>query len=470
MNLILVVALGVTFLLAFSIGLNLGLHGILSVGDKILIRTKIGTVDHIAVSKGNEAAKTVVADIDGVSEGKKGPNNDAIEEQSLDSRKQTGASTPSALRILHEIYEAKSVRDAMTAASIESNKGAIATYLEGGGKIPIVLLTCNRPDQLRETLTSLLAVRGVSKENLLIAQDGAMQQIADVVYEFGLDLLQNKEGLRLRGGVGGDGAQRIAKHYKYSLSAAFDRAPSAPAIIITEDDLLFSPDFYEYLVSTAPILEKDPTTFVVSAWNDNGFKDKVNDASMIKRTEFFPGLGWLLPRELYKNELEAKWPTEHWDHWLRSVEVHGTRDIVYPEVRTCIYAIFVLTFVNRIVYLYLFISFFFNLLIYLFIYSFIHLFILFFILYLLSPFSSESLCLRLLSFAFPFKVPRTFHNGIVGTFMNLETHNRYFRDVAYNTNEKVKWNVQTGITESGDSSTLLVIPNYLKGIFVNVLS
>ena len=166
MNLILVVALGVTFLLAFSIGLNLGLHGILSVGDKILIRTKIGTVDHIAVSKGNEAAKTVVADIDGVSEGKKGPNNDAIEEQSLDSRKQTGASTPSALRILHEIYEAKSVRDAMTAASIESNKGAIATYLEGGGKIPIVLLTCNRPDQLRETLTSLLAVRGVSKENL----------------------------------------------------------------------------------------------------------------------------------------------------------------------------------------------------------------------------------------------------------------------------------------------------------------
>ena len=54
--------------------------------------------------------------------------------------------------------------------------------------------------------------------------------------------------------------------------------------------------------------------------------------------------------------------------------------------------------------------------------------------------------------------------------MNLETHNRYFRDVAYNTNEKVKWNVQTGITESGDSSTLPVIPNYLKGIFENFLS
>ena len=106
-----------------------------------------------------------------------------------------------------------------------------------------------------------------------------------------------------------------------------------PAIIVAEDDLLFSPDFYEYLTSTAPILENDPTTFVVSAWNDNGFKNIVKDPHALKRTEFFPGLGWLLPRELYKKELEMRWPSEHWDHWLRSVEVHGTRDIIYPEVK-----------------------------------------------------------------------------------------------------------------------------------------
>jgi hypothetical protein len=55
--------------------------------------------------------------------------------------------------------------------------GAMATYLEAGGKIPIVLLTCNRPDQLRTTLASLLAVRGVSKENLIVAQDGGMKEV-----------------------------------------------------------------------------------------------------------------------------------------------------------------------------------------------------------------------------------------------------------------------------------------------------
>lgn len=342
MNLALVVALAVSFLLAFTIGLNLGLHGVLSVGDKkVLVRANNNVLEDNTFQEDNASAHNVKSDAHGVhDESDVAATNDA-EDKSLNSIVQISDSSNSALSVLHKIYEGKTVRDAMGGINVESSKGAIATYLEAGGKIPIVLLTCSRPDQLRGTLKSLLAVRGVSRDNLLVAQDGAMQQVADVVKEFGLDLLQNKEGLRLRGGVGGDGAQRIAKHYKYSLSAAFDRAPDAPAIIITEDDLLFSPDFYEYLVCTAPILETDPTTFVVSAWNDNGFKDKVLDVSTIKRTEFFPGLGWLLPRELYKKELEERWPTEHWDHWLRSVEVHGARDIIYPEVCSRIFMLFI---------------------------------------------------------------------------------------------------------------------------------
>jgi len=64
------------------------------------------------------------------------------------------------------------------------------------------------------------------------------------------------------------GGQRIAMHYKFSISKAFEVLKDAPAIIVVEDDLLFSPDFYEYFESVAPILEADPTTFVISAWND----------------------------------------------------------------------------------------------------------------------------------------------------------------------------------------------------------
>lgn len=197
--------------------------------------------------------------------------------------------------------------------------------------VPILLMTCNRPEMLDNTIKSLLSVRGVRKDIIMVSQDGAMQQIKDVVEGHGLPLVQNHNGLRLRGGAG-DGASRIAMHYKFSLTAIFDRLPNATAVIIVEDDLLFSPDFYEYFNAVAPILSEDPTTFVVSAWNDNGFKSKINDPLALRRTEFFPGLGWLLTRHLYKTELESKWPRTHWDHWLRSPAQHKNREIIYPQV------------------------------------------------------------------------------------------------------------------------------------------
>ena len=105
----------------------------------------------------------------------------------------------------------------------------------------------------------------------------------------------------------------------------FELYPHAPGIVVVEDDLLFSPDFLEYFEAVGPLLDVDDTAFVVSSWNDNGYKGKVDDPYALLRTEFFPGLGWLLPRKLYKGELESKWPTNHWDHWLRSLEINKGR-------------------------------------------------------------------------------------------------------------------------------------------------
>jgi hypothetical protein len=36
-------------------------------------------------------------------------------------------------------------------------------------------------------------------------------------------------------------------------------------------------------------------------------------------------------------------------------------------------------------------------------------------------------------------VPRTYHNGVKGTFMDQSTHNRYFRDIATNQDGTVQW-------------------------------
>ncbi len=128
-------------------------------------------------------------------------------------------------------------------------------------------------------------------------------------------------------------SRTIARHYKFSLSTAFALMPLAPAVLVVEDDLLFSPDFYEYFHSVGEVLEKDAATlFLVSAWSDNGFRGKVGDVYALRRTEYFPGLGWMLPRELYVTELEPQWPDNHWDHWLRASRTRKGREIVYPQV------------------------------------------------------------------------------------------------------------------------------------------
>jgi hypothetical protein len=183
--------------------------------------------------------------------------------------------------------------------------------LASGKHLPVLLVTCNRPELLKLTLASLLQgtacqtidtgipyaclVRGLLKEDIVVVQDGALETVATVVRDAGLFLKQNTGTHRplsnsqtclrcvcadsnaLRRGASKDGASRIAQHYKFALSFIFENKPEvsnvaytrhcqlqrstdrahvqAPAVIVIEDDLLFSPDFYEYFQVNAPVLE-----------------------------------------------------------------------------------------------------------------------------------------------------------------------------------------------------------------------
>ena len=48
------------------------------------------------------------------------------------------------------------------------------------------------------------------------------------------------------------GAVQIATHYKWALGHFFNQVDQvSPAVIIVEDDLRFSPDFYEYFAAVS---------------------------------------------------------------------------------------------------------------------------------------------------------------------------------------------------------------------------
>ena len=86
-------------------------------------------------------------------------------------------------------------------------------------------------------------------------------------------------------------------------------------------------------MGTFPLLRADKSLWCVSAWNDNG-KVALTDNSrpdLLYRSDFFPGLGWMLTKELWE-ELSVKWPKAFWDDWIRQPQQRKERACIRPEL------------------------------------------------------------------------------------------------------------------------------------------
>lgn len=127
---------------------------------------------------------------------------------------------------------------------------------------------------------------------------------------------------------------RISRHYHWALSRIFRESIAGhdiKRVIIVEDDMEIAADFFDYFIAFTPLLESDPSLFCISAWNDNGIPELAKNETQFHRTDFFPGLGWMLTNRLWA-ELEPKWPVMFWDDWLRDRNQTRGRQCIRPEV------------------------------------------------------------------------------------------------------------------------------------------
>lgn len=67
--------------------------------------------------------------------------------------------------------------------------------------------------------------------------------------------------------------------------------------------MIFSPDFLVFFEQTAPLLDSDDSIWCISSWNDNGVVTSAFDNKRLFRTGFFPGLGWMLRKQLWDEVL-----------------------------------------------------------------------------------------------------------------------------------------------------------------------
>lgn len=205
-------------------------------------------------------------------------------------------------------------------------------------KVPVaavVIMACNRADYLERTIKSILKYHGTvaSKFPVFISQDGSNSDVRTKAMSYNqLTYMQHLDYEPVNTERPGEliAYYKIARHYKWALDQLFYQH-KFNRVIILEDDMEISPDFFDYFEAGADLLDKDKSIMAISSWNDNGQKQFVHDPYALYRSDFFPGLGWMLSKSTW-DELSPKWPKAYWDDWLRLQENHKGRQFIRPEV------------------------------------------------------------------------------------------------------------------------------------------
>ncbi|KAG4168282.1 hypothetical protein ERO13_A12G013200v2 [Gossypium hirsutum] len=199
----------------------------------------------------------------------------------------------------------------------------------------VVIMACNRADYLERTVASVLKYQSsvASKYPLFVSQDGSDPRVKTKALSYKeLTYMQHIDYDPVHTDRPGEliAYYKIARHYKWALDELFYKH-NFDRVIILEDDMEIAPDFFDYFEAAAALLDKDKSIMAVSSWNDNGQKQFVYDPYALYRSDFFPGLGWMLTRSVW-NELSPKWPKAYWDDWLRLKDNHNGRQFLRPEV------------------------------------------------------------------------------------------------------------------------------------------
>lgn len=83
------------------------------------------------------------------------------------------------------------------------------------------------------------------------------------------------------------------------------------------------------------MLDLDSSLFCIAAFNDFAYQHLVDDNAKLLRTQYFPGVAWLITKDLWM-ELTTKVahipPGLSMSDWLRLSTIHQNRECIIPEI------------------------------------------------------------------------------------------------------------------------------------------
>ena len=186
---------------------------------------------------------------------------------------------------------------------------------KGKEKKALVVLGHNRPELVERILLLFARMKHVEDYHVYLSVD-SLEKIAQFrrlvkrveIARMVRDLWVMPEGFRKPTHAWHQGGLfKISEHFRFVMETAFEKLGHSH-LILQEDDLMPGRDFLVLFNRTQWLLDADPNVWCISAWNDYSFRSVARDTSVMLKTDFFPGLGWMLKRELWMDELRHVWP------------------------------------------------------------------------------------------------------------------------------------------------------------------
>ncbi|XP_042225466.1 protein O-linked-mannose beta-1,2-N-acetylglucosaminyltransferase 1-like [Homarus americanus] len=192
--------------------------------------------------------------------------------------------------------------------------------------VPVVVTAGNRHQYLYHTLTTLLTTPGAQHNNILVALGDAPQPTTQLLR------LLNITFTKLV--VHGKDNNKLFRYYRSVFQYVARTFPDAPAVIILDEDVQVSPDFFSYMSQTLWLLYHDPTLYCINGYG--GTKDLSHDETKILRGDNQVSWGYAISLDFVREALQL-WPSPRpgrtfiYDYWLYS-NIAGTRECVFPDV------------------------------------------------------------------------------------------------------------------------------------------
>ncbi|XP_071548637.1 protein O-linked-mannose beta-1,2-N-acetylglucosaminyltransferase 1-like isoform X2 [Panulirus ornatus] len=195
--------------------------------------------------------------------------------------------------------------------------------------VPVVVTAGNRYQYLYHTLTTLLAAPGAQHDNLLVVLGDAPPATTQLLRLINVNFTTLP--------VHGRDNNKLFRYYRSVFHLVAHTFPDAPAVILLDEDVQVSPDFFSFMSQTLWLLHADPTLYCINAHSITGFSDRAFNPSRVFRGDLQVQWGYAVTLEFVREALSL-WPEdEHdteiiiYDFWLYK-HVRRGRECVYPEV------------------------------------------------------------------------------------------------------------------------------------------